>query len=97
MQIVNSGFEVFSKTGTSLYGPANNNTLFSGFGGPCEARNDGDPVALYDAIADRWVLTWFTSSAPYMECIAVSASPDPTLSWYRYAFADHNTSNTLGD
>ena len=97
VQIVNSGFQIWSKTGTSLYGPANNNTLFTGFGGPCEAHNDGDPVALYDPIADRWVLTWFTSSAPYMECIAVSASPDPTLSWYRYAFADHNSGSTLGD
>jgi S-layer homology domain len=97
IQIVNSGFQIFTKTGTSLYGPANNNTLFTGFGGPCETHNDGDPVALYDAIADRWVLTWFTSSAPYMECIAVSASPDPMLSWYRYAFLDHNSGNTLGD
>ncbi|HST06502.1 MAG TPA: S-layer homology domain-containing protein [Chloroflexia bacterium] len=97
VQIVNSGFQVWSKTGTSLYGPANNNTLFTGFGGPCEARNDGDPIALYDAIADRWVLTWFTSSAPYMECIAVSASGDATLSWYRYAFLDHNSGTTLGD
>jgi hypothetical protein len=97
VQIVNSGFEVFDKSGNSLYGPANKNTLFTGFGGPCELRNDGDPVALYDAIADRWVLTWFTSSAPYMECIAVSASPDATLSWYRYAFLDHNSGTTLGD
>jgi hypothetical protein len=97
VQIVNSGFQVFSKTGTSIYGPANNNTLFTGFGGPCETHNDGDPVAMYDAMADRWVLTWFTSSAPYMECIAVSASPDPTGSWYRYAFLDSNSSTTLGD
>src|SRR5437762_160867 len=50
VQIVNSGFQIFTKTGTSIYGPANNNTLFTGFGGPCETRNDGDPVALYDAM-----------------------------------------------
>jgi len=97
VQIVNSGFQIWNKTGTSLYGPANNNTLFAGFGGPCEVRNDGDPVALYDALADRWVLTWFTSGAPYMECIAVSAGPDPTAAWYRYAFLDNNSATTLGD
>lgn len=97
VQIVNSGFTVFNKSGTVLYGPTNDNVLFTGFGGPCEIRNDGDPVALYDALADRWVLTWFTSSAPFMECIAVSASPDPLGSWYRYAFNDNNPSTTLGD
>jgi hypothetical protein len=97
VQIVNSMFQVFNKTGTSLYGPANNSTIFAGFGGPCEARNDGDPVALYDAMADRWVLTWFTSAAPYMECIAVSATPDPMAAWYRYAFLDNNSGTTLGD
>ena len=97
VQIVNSTFQVWNKTGTSLYGPANNNTLFTGFGGTCETRNDGDPVVLYDALADRWVMTWFTSAAPYMECIAVSTSPDPTGAWYRYAFLDHNSGTTLGD
>ncbi len=97
VQIVNSGFEVWTKTGTPVYGPANNNTVFAGFGGVCETRNDGDPVALYDAMADRWVLTWFTSSAPYMECIAVSVTPDATGAYYRYAFPDHLSGNTLGD
>src|SRR6476620_1916436 len=46
VQIVNSGFEVFSKPGVSLYGPANANTLFTGFGGYCEPTNNGDTVAL---------------------------------------------------
>jgi hypothetical protein len=97
VQIVNSGFEVWTKTGTPIYGPANNNTIFTGFGGVCETHNDGDVIALYDALADRWVLTWFTSSAPYMECIAVSVTPDATGAYYRYAFPDHNSGNTLGD
>ena len=86
VQIANLGFQIYNKTGTSLYGPANVNTLFTGFGGPCEARNDGDPIALYDSQADRWLLTQFTSAAPYYQCLAVSTSPDPTGSYYRYAF-----------
>ena len=36
IQQVNVGFQIFSKsTGATLYGPANFNTLFRGFGGPC--------------------------------------------------------------
>jgi hypothetical protein len=86
VQMVNSGFTVYDKSGNVLYGPANTNTIWSGFGGPCEARNDGDPIVLYDQLADRWMLSQFTSASPYYECIAVSATPDPTGGYYRYAF-----------
>src|SRR5262245_56600519 len=33
VEVVNTGFAVFDKTGTAVYGPAATNTLFSGFGG----------------------------------------------------------------
>ncbi len=91
VQIVNRGFQIFSKTGTSLYGPADTNTLFSGFGGSCETRNDGDTLVLYDQTADRWLMTQFTSAPPYYQCIALSTSGDPTGSYYRYAFLESNT------
>ncbi len=97
VQIVNSMFAVYDKSGNLLYGPVNINTLWQGFGGVCESHNDGDPIALYDAMADRWLLSQFTSSAPYMQCIALSTSGDPTGSYYRYGFLDHNSGNTLGD
>ena len=93
VQIVNSGFTVYSKTGTVLYGPANNNTLFTGFGGLCETTNSGDPVALYDPMADRWLLTWFafaSQAGPTHQCVAVSTGPDPLGSWYRYDFVVGN-------
>jgi hypothetical protein len=32
------------------------NTVFHGFGGTCEARNNGDAVVRYDQIADRWLI-----------------------------------------
>lgn len=81
-------FSVYSKTGTLLYGPAANNTLWSGFGGDCESDNDGDPIVLYDQIADRWVLTQFTASGPnFYNCVAVSESSDPLGAYYRYAFS----------
>ena len=42
VQIVNQSFQVFSKTGSSLYGPVPTNTLWTGFGGGCEANDDGE-------------------------------------------------------
>jgi hypothetical protein len=86
VQMVNLHFQIFNKAGASVYGPASNNILWQGFGGPCETRNDGDPVVLYDALADRWVLSQFTAAAPYGECIAVSVNGDPTGAYYRYFF-----------
>jgi hypothetical protein len=63
VQTVNSRMAIFTKqgrqfdtTGRALYGPAPTNTVFRGFGGPCEARNNGDAVVRYDQLADRWLI-----------------------------------------
>ena len=87
VQLVNSDFAVFNKSGTVLYGPVATNTLWSGFGGGCQTNNDGDGVVLYDPIADRWVISQFSvSSTPYLQCVAVSQTGDPTGAYYRYSF-----------
>src|SRR5262249_57975173 len=58
----------------------------------CATTNRGDPIVLYDALADRWLLSQFafnpgpSPSAPFLECLAVSTGPDPTGSFHRYAF-----------
>ena len=84
----NLSFQIFDKTGTSLFGPAATNTLWAGFGGECQADNSGDPVVLYDRAADRWFLSQFTASGPtYFECVAISQTNDPTGAFYRYAIA----------
>jgi hypothetical protein len=64
------------------------NQLWRGAGGECEIHNDGDPVVLYDQFADRWLLSQFivADGDEYGECIAVSASGDPTGQYYRYEF-----------
>jgi hypothetical protein len=81
-------FQIFDKTGASLYGPAANNTLWSGFGGACQTSNDGDPIVLHDQLSDRWILTQFTAGGPtYFNCVAVSTTSDPTGTYYRYAFS----------
>src|SRR5262249_13557567 len=78
VQWVNESFAVFDKvTGELLYGPAAGNTLFQALGNhPCANHNDGDPIAQYDKISNRWVLTQFSvtsgSSQGYWQCVAVS-------------------------
>jgi len=94
MQWVNLSFAIYSKTGTLLYGPAAGNTIWSGFGGVCQTRNDGDPIVLYDHLADRWMVSQFAvpgGSSGYHQCIAVSQTPDPTGAWYRYDFLYSST------
>ena len=63
VQIVNTRMAIFTKKGTKydttgmvLYGPGETRNVFKGFGGGCEARNNGDAVARYDQLADRWLI-----------------------------------------
>jgi hypothetical protein len=156
VQTVNTRMAIFTKqgkkfprTGDVLYGAVPNNTVFKGFGGTCEARNNGDTVVRYDQLADRWLIVMpiFRRSAarpdqpplwkagpdaylsppgvrnqpgkaarlfapppetaaepaaatpaqgqrgqvpqekgPYSMCYAISTSPDPLGSYYRYEF-----------
>jgi uncharacterized repeat protein (TIGR01451 family) len=88
VQMVNEGFQVFDKaTGNSLLGPNSITSVWAGFGGVCETSGSGDPVVLYDQIANRWVISQFAgSSIPTDECVAVSTTSDATGSYFRYAF-----------
>ncbi|MEO5951091.1 MAG: hypothetical protein ABIQ44_01365, partial [Chloroflexia bacterium] len=97
VQTVNSTFQVFSKAGASLYGPANINVLWTGFGGRCEADNDGDPIAIYDSMAGRWVISQFSTATPSHQCIAVSASEDATGTYYLYDFVSGPTAGAFED
>src|ERR1051325_539254 len=88
-EMVNSSFAVYSKTGTRLAGPTNINALWANLPGPCQTYNDGDPIVVYDRLADRFVLSQFAvngGSGPFDECIAVSTTSDPTGSYYVYDF-----------
>jgi hypothetical protein len=87
VQAVNVSFAVLDKTGTFLAGPVDTNTLWSGFGGPCQNDNSGDAIFLYDEEADRFVLSQFAVSGSNQSvCFAVSQTPDPTGSYYLYEF-----------
>jgi hypothetical protein len=88
VQIVNEGYQVFNKsTGVSQLGPSGIATVWAGFGGVCQNNGDGDPVVLYDQIANRWVISQFAGAGtPTDECIAVSQTSDATGSYFRYGF-----------
>src|SRR5712692_850178 len=89
VQWVNESFAVFDKTtGALVHGPVAGNTLWTGFGGGCETNNDGDPIVQYDKAAGRWILTQFSvSTTPFLQCVAVSTTPDATGTYNRYAFS----------
>ena len=90
VQWVNLSYAIWDVTGTpEIKYMAAGNTLWSGFGGPCENRNDGDPMVLFDQLAGRWLLSQFAlpyAAGPYYQCIAISQTADPTGAYHRYAF-----------
>ncbi len=87
IQATNLHFAVYSRAGALLYGPAALSTLWQGFPG---YTSDGDPVVLYDHLADRWIITQFSlpnyPNGPFYELLAVSQTPDPLGAWHRYSF-----------
>ena len=78
---VNSLIKIFSKTGDLLVGPVALGT-FLGIG-----SNSGDPIVMYDQLADRWFVSEFGSLGNSL-AIGVSESGDPTGAYnvYQYTF-----------
>src|SRR6266511_2716503 len=71
VQTVNAQFEVFDKDGVSQAGPSNINTLFAALPDTpsqslCETTNRGDPIVLYDQLADRWLISQFAFNRTQM-------------------------------
>jgi hypothetical protein len=96
IQWINLIFAIYDKSGNKIYPPqpgppgAAGNTLWTGFPGRCAIDNDGDPITLYDHLADRWLMAQFSATSPYRECVAISTSGDPTGTWYRYEYVTAN-------
>ncbi len=86
VQTVNSYYAIYSKTGT-LVASHDLYYLFGSIGdGDC-----GDPVTMYDKMADRWIITEFEGCTNRTQdidtlLIAVSKTNDPTGAYYLYAF-----------
>ena len=93
VQWVNLQFAIYSKQGQLLMGPTPGNTLWQGFGGPCETFSapfgGGDPITIYDEAANRWFMSQLAypgGAQGFHACIAVSTTPDPTGPYHRYDF-----------
>ncbi len=81
---VNSLVKIFDKSGNLLVGPVSLGT-FLGFGG-----NSGDPIVLYDQLADRWLVSEFGSiNGGNSLAVGVSVSSDPAGAYnvYQYSFS----------
>ena len=79
----NLGWYIYDKSN-----PANSQGPFAGNvfwqvpafnGSPCQSDNAGDPIVLFDHIAQQWVFSQFTSSAnpDGHQCFAVSTGSTP--------------------
>jgi hypothetical protein len=95
VEMINLVFGVYSKTGVRLLGPVDTGTLWAGFPIDECTEPSGDPIVVYDQFADRWILSQFTTrglgfpAEPanlFYNCVAISATGDPTGSYFRYAF-----------
>jgi hypothetical protein len=84
-----SAFRIWNKTGTPLTGSIILSSVTGITGG-------GDPVVVYDQLADRWLISEFgwscgipTSSYINTLIIAVSTTGDPTGTWKIYSYCSN--------
>jgi len=91
VQMVNSSFAIYDKQGNVLRSPVDIGSLWANSAGQDECKaNYGDPIVVYDALADRWLLSQFAiqgGAVGYHLCVAISKGPNPvTDGFYLYAF-----------
>ena len=87
----NLGCRIYDKSGNPLTAVFKLSALMAGV--PNAADDDGDPVVLYDSLADRWILMQFnlrvTSNTTHFH-FAVSTTGDPTGTYFAYDFLGNN-------
>ncbi len=86
VQMVNATkIRIFDKTGAPVTGVIDLASFWAS--GNCHS-DLGDPVVVYDWLADRWLLAQFAT--PQQFCFAVSQTADPTGSYFVYEFPASN-------
>jgi hypothetical protein len=85
--ITNMGLRIYDKAGNPLTSQFRLSLLLVGI--PNASDDDGEPMALYDPLADRWILSQtnlrVTANSTHHH-IAVSKTADPTGAYYAYDF-----------
>ncbi|EAQ40171.1 hypothetical protein MED134_05439 [Dokdonia sp. MED134] len=79
VQGVNLVIKIYDKTGNLLAGP----TSLGEFLG--NGANNGDPIIMYDHLADRWFVSQFQTSNNAL-IIGISETPDPTGAYFLYEY-----------
>ena len=78
---VNSIVKIFDKSGNLVYGPIS----LGGFLGI--SSNNGDPIVMYDQLADRWFVSEFGNLGSDLGlAVGVSVTNDPTGAYNVYQF-----------
>jgi subtilisin-like proprotein convertase family protein len=94
VQMVNTAWRVWDKAGNPLTPIMSLGSIWNALGAanPCSNVNDGDPIVLYDQLADRWFLSQFCTIANpnNHQLVAISQTPDPTGAYYVYDFVMPN-------
>ena len=89
-----SRFAIWDKNGGNLVPSTELNTLWLASGGPSDSQctgGNGDPIVLFDDLADRWLMQEFDLDINYL-CIYVSRGPDPVSDgWWVYDFQTPRT------
>ena len=83
VQMINLVHKVYNKSGTLLTGPLKFSAIAS------TSTDDGDPITLYDHIADRWILLQFSklfTNGQESLIFCVSQTGDPTGAYNVYEF-----------
>ncbi|MFZ5786780.1 MAG: PKD domain-containing protein, partial [Acidobacteriota bacterium] len=89
VQMINLLTTIYDKNGSKQGDSFPSNAIWAGLGGNCEAYNQGDPIVLYDDLADRWVFSQFAfpdNMASFSQCVAVSQTNNPAGGYNRYEF-----------
>jgi hypothetical protein len=89
---VNTAYDIYNKTGSLLASFTEDQLWTSGGTNPCNGDSQGDPIVVYDSLADRWILSHFAfgfkgrnPTSPFYQCIAVSKTSDPVSGgWWLY-------------
>jgi hypothetical protein len=93
IEAVNDSVAIYDKSGTLLASFAETNLWQAVPSTPCNDSSQGDPVVVYDWLADRFILTWFAfyyavtgePIPPMYQCIAASKTSDPVAGgWWLY-------------
>lgn len=99
LEAVNTSIGIYTKTTGAQAAAFTYNSFWSGAGTgtACDTSNQGDPIALYDTIGQRWIFTDFAwtniQGGPYYFCFGVSQTSNPLGNYWRYAIRADDASH----